>query len=219
MCPEGTKAQATCLSFVREEWRFLCFMAADSVPEKLVCGLFFHQTTLPFSSLILQFKKKEMQFSISRKMKAWEKWPFLNFLSGKKINAFPSWNYTHLHSTSPGFGLERIEKSTFWQNYRESYEAKTVLGERSLNVLFLKGGTLHGSIEACRLTFGNNAELCALFSVRDKTSDLSELRCTFEPGARLNIHNFLKNWHTREQKEGRKCTGGPSCIKMTMIAK
>ena len=58
MCPEGNEAQATWLSFVREEWRFLYFMAADSVPEKLVRGLFFHQTTLPFSSLILQFKKK-----------------------------------------------------------------------------------------------------------------------------------------------------------------
>ena len=39
--------------------------------------------TLSFSSLILQFKKekKKMQFNILRKMKAWEKRPFLNFFS------------------------------------------------------------------------------------------------------------------------------------------
>lgn len=86
-------------------------------------------------------------------------------------------------------------------------------------MLFLKERPQHGSSEFHRLTFGNNAELSALFSVRDKTCDLSELRCTFAPMARLNIYNFLKDRHTREQKEGGKCDGGPSCIKMTVLAK
>lgn len=86
-------------------------------------------------------------------------------------------------------------------------------------MLFLKEGLQHGSFEFHHLTFGNDAELSALFSVRDKTCDLSELRCTFELMARLNIYNFFKDRHTREQKEGGKCDGDPSCIKMMVIAK
>lgn len=43
---------------------------------------------------------------------------------------------------------------------------------------FPKRGLQHGSFEFHHLTFGNDAKLSALFSVRDKTCDLSELRCT-----------------------------------------
>ena len=44
--PGGDKAHAVSFSFVREERRFLCFTAADAVPEKLVHGPLLHQTTL-----------------------------------------------------------------------------------------------------------------------------------------------------------------------------
>ena len=37
--------------------------------------------------------------------------------------------------------------------------------------------------------------------------------------ASLNIYNFLKDRHTRKRKAGGKCDGGPSCIKMMVIAK
>lgn len=70
--------------------------------------------------------------------------------------------------------------------------------------------------EAYHCTVGHHAELCALFSVRDKASDLNELRYTFEPMANVNLYNFFKQKHQRAKV--RKRNDGPSCITMTMIA-
>ena len=167
-----------------------------------------------------------MQFNILRKLKAWEKRPFLNFFSlFKKPRIFTCvaacglqtpdqesnpgplhWKHQVLATGPPGKSLLSFLSGKKWilfpheitpistaphrdltqkkmeKNHilTELPRSKTVLGEGSLSVLFLKEQPQHGSFEFHPLTCGNDADLSALFSVRDKTCDLSELRCTFE---------------------------------------
>lgn len=158
----------------------------------------------PLFSINSTIKKESMQSSISRKMKAWKR---------DLSSHFPLVTSHPCHRTSPVLGSKRIGGEK--KNYKQLW-SKIVWPEECVPVPFLKGEYAWLRMEAHYLTFSHHAELCVLFSFRDKACDLNVLRYTFEPAANVNIYNFFfKQKHQRAKV--RKCNGGPSCITMTMI--